>query len=97
MSAPVRCITRQDVAALLPPRRKDSQKGDNGRALLCVGSERYTGAALLSAAAALRAGCAPVLRRIAPIRAGSTFVLRRVAPIRTGSTFVLCRIATFRA
>ncbi len=57
MSASVRCITRQDVAALLPPRRKDSQKGDNGRALLCVGSERYTGAALLSAAAALRAGC----------------------------------------
>ena len=41
---------------MLPPRPPDSHKGDNGRALLCVGSEQYTGAALLSVGAALRAG-----------------------------------------
>lgn len=45
-----------DVAALLPARPLDSHKGNNGRALLCVGNARYTGAALLSARAALRGG-----------------------------------------
>lgn len=45
-----------DAARLLPPRPADSHKGKNGRLLLLLGSERYTGAALLCAAAALRAG-----------------------------------------
>ncbi len=49
-------FTREDAARLLPKRPPDSHKGKNGRALLCVGSVRYTGAALLSTAAALRAG-----------------------------------------
>ena len=47
---------REDVARLLPKRAVDSHKGKNGRALLCVGSERYLGAALLSVGAALRVG-----------------------------------------
>lgn len=47
---------REDVAKLLPKRPIDSHKGKNGRALLCVGSVTYTGAALLSSAACLRAG-----------------------------------------
>ena len=47
---------KEDVAALLPPRPLDSHKGRNGRALLLVGSEQYTGAALLASAAALRTG-----------------------------------------
>lgn len=46
----------RDVAALLPKRPFDSHKGMNGHALLCVGSETYPGAALLSARAALRGG-----------------------------------------
>ncbi len=46
----------EDIAALLPPRKADSHKGANGRALLMAGSEAYTGAALMSAAAALRCG-----------------------------------------
>ena len=46
----------RDVAALLPKRPFDSHKGQNGHALLCVGSETYPGAALLSARAALRGG-----------------------------------------
>jgi NAD(P)H-hydrate epimerase len=49
-------IEKTDVADMLPPREKDSHKGSNGRALLCVGSERYTGAALMCAGAALRSG-----------------------------------------
>lgn len=47
---------KEDVATLLPPRPLDSHKGRNGRALLLVGSEQYTGAALLASAAALRTG-----------------------------------------
>ncbi len=50
-------LTRRDVEKLLPERSPISHKGDNGRALLCVGSAQYTGAALLSSAAALRTGC----------------------------------------
>ena len=46
-----------DIRSILPPRPLDSHKGNHGRALLCVGSARYTGAALLSARAALRGGC----------------------------------------
>jgi len=50
-------LQEKDVAEMLPPRPADSHKGKNGRALMFVGSEAYTGAALLSAAAALRGGC----------------------------------------
>lgn len=49
-------FTRGDTARLLPKRPIDSHKGKSGRTLLCVGSGAYTGAALLSAAACLRAG-----------------------------------------
>lgn len=52
----VALFTRKDAALLLPRRPIQSHKGSNGRALLCVGSERYTGAALLCTGAALRAG-----------------------------------------
>lgn len=50
-------IERDDAARLLPKRPRDSHKGKNGHALLLSGSGAYTGAALLSAAAALRVGC----------------------------------------
>ena len=43
-------LTEAAVRVLLPDRPRDSHKGKNGRALLCVGSGRYTGAALLCAA-----------------------------------------------
>ena len=46
----------EDIAALLPPRPFDSHKGQNGHALLCVGSGTYPGAALLCSRAALRGG-----------------------------------------
>ena len=41
---------------LLPPRRRDTHKGDYGRVLLLCGSEGLTGAARLAAKAALRTG-----------------------------------------
>ncbi len=46
-----------DAKRLLPPRKRTAHKGDSGKALLCVGSPRYVGAALLSARACLAAGC----------------------------------------
>lgn len=47
----------QDFAPLFPPRRKNSNKGNFGKAVILAGSLRYSGAPLLSAAAALRTGC----------------------------------------
>lgn len=49
-------VSEADVKALLPKRPFDSHKGQNGHALLCVGSATYPGAALLCARAALRGG-----------------------------------------
>ena len=46
-----------DIAALLPPRRADSNKGTYGRALCVVGSYGMAGAAALAASGALRSGC----------------------------------------
>lgn len=46
-----------DAKCLLPPRKRTAHKGDSGKALLCVGSPKYVGAALLSARACLAAGC----------------------------------------
>ncbi len=46
-----------DAQKLLPPRKRTAHKGDSGKSLLCVGSPKYVGAALLSARACLAAGC----------------------------------------
>ena len=47
----------EDAERLLPPRKRTAHKGDSGKTLLCVGSPKYVGAALLSARACLAAGC----------------------------------------
>ncbi len=44
------------VGGVLPPRSPDANKGTFGRVLIAAGSRRYTGAATLSALAALRSG-----------------------------------------
>lgn len=49
-------VGREEVAALLPKRNRNSHKGTYGRVAVVAGSEAYTGAAYLSAAAALRSG-----------------------------------------
>lgn len=45
-----------DLPTLLPKRARDSHKGKHGRALLIAGSPGFTGAAIMSAASALRGG-----------------------------------------
>jgi len=47
-------ITKKSI--ILPIRDKDARKGDNGKVLAVAGSEKYPGAAALSALAAFRAG-----------------------------------------
>ena len=44
------------IRATLPARPKESHKGSYGNALLYCGSATYTGAAMLAAMGALRAG-----------------------------------------
>ncbi len=68
-----RVIDDDYVRAMLPERRLDAHKGVFGTALLLVGSQQYTGAALLSGRAAYRVGAGivtlgvvePVYRAIA--------------------------------
>jgi hydroxyethylthiazole kinase-like uncharacterized protein yjeF len=53
-------IDEDFVRHALPKRRMDAHKGDFGTALLIVGSEQYTGAALLAGRAAYRVGAGVV-------------------------------------
>ncbi len=55
----VTLCTRADLA-MLPDRIRNSNKGSYGKVLLIAGSEGMSGAALLSARAALRTGCGMV-------------------------------------
>ena len=55
-SSNVRVAERSDVAALLPPRPLDSNKGDFGRLAVVAGSRGKAGASVLAARGALRAG-----------------------------------------
>ncbi len=49
-------IGKDEVAALLPKRKRNTHKGTYGRTAIVAGSKKYTGAAYLAAAAALRSG-----------------------------------------
>lgn len=49
-------ITFEYAKRIIGERRRDSNKGSHGKALLLAGSEGFTGAALMAAAASLRAG-----------------------------------------
>lgn len=51
-----RRLSATDIAALLPVRRSDAHKYQNGKVLLWAGSAQYPGAAVLAATAALRSG-----------------------------------------
>ena len=52
----VEILTKESMRALVEPRAQDSHKGDYGRVLIVSGSRGKTGAAYLSAYAALRSG-----------------------------------------
>lgn len=49
-------LTFNHVVKLVPKRKKDSHKGDNGRVLIVGGSKDYYGAPILAAMAALNSG-----------------------------------------
>lgn len=49
-------IDEKRVASLVPKRKRDTNKGDHGKAAIVAGSVEYTGAAYLATAACLRAG-----------------------------------------
>jgi NAD(P)H-hydrate epimerase len=73
--ADVELLTAQDIAPLLPPRRRAAHKGDFGHVLIVAGSEGYTGAPVLVAHAAARAGAGLVTlavpRNVYPIVAAN--------------------------
>jgi NAD(P)H-hydrate epimerase len=52
----VELLTKESMRALIEPRASDSHKGDYGRVLVIAGSRGKTGAAYLSAMAALKSG-----------------------------------------
>lgn len=74
VSSDLELITAEDVKPLFPPRRRSAHKGDFGHLLIVAGSEGYTGAPVLCASAAARAGAGLVTlavpRAIYPIVAG---------------------------
>jgi len=49
-------VTKKDVSAVLPKRRREAHKGDYGRLLVVGGGSRYVGAPVLVSLAALRSG-----------------------------------------
>lgn len=53
----IRIFEDADIAEFFPKRRRNSHKGTYGTAQLVVGSDKYYGAAVLAAEAALKSGC----------------------------------------
>ncbi|HET7522494.1 MAG TPA: NAD(P)H-hydrate dehydratase [Bacillales bacterium] len=74
----------EDVEATFPKRRASSHKGSHGKGLLVAGSQAMTGAAVMSAKAALRGG-AGLLTAAIPDAIHSV-----VAAQVTEATYVLC-------
>lgn len=70
-----RLLEAADIAALLPPRNAESNKGTYGKALCVCGSWGMAGAAALAASGALKSGCGlvqlAVPEEIYPILAGA--------------------------
>ncbi len=60
MTVPVPAITREQVAAFLAPRPRDSHKGMFGKAVILGGANGMVGAALLAGRAALKLGAGAV-------------------------------------
>lgn len=70
---------------LLPPRKSDSKKGDNGTVLVAGGSRFYHGAPILASAAALRSGSDLVYTAVPrsivnPVRAFSPTIIALPLP-----------------
>ncbi len=84
----VELLTAPDVKPLLPPRRRSANKGDFGHLLVIAGSEGYTGAPVMVAHAAARAGAGLVTlavpRNIYPIVAAQCPPEVMPQPVETG-------------
>ncbi|MDR0841117.1 MAG: NAD(P)H-hydrate dehydratase [Christensenellaceae bacterium] len=90
-------LTHARVAACLGARRRDSNKGDNGKGLLLAGSEGLFGAALMSAAACLRGGIG-TLKALCPTGARAYFAaLPEAMLLDVGATWTACDRAMVRA
>lgn len=68
-------LQKEDIAKLLPPRRKDCSKRNNGKGLLIAGSAGFSGAALMTSCAALRAGIGTLKTLVPEPVAGALFAL----------------------
>ncbi len=53
----MKCMTAKDIRKILPRRKKDSHKWDNGSVLCVGGSEEYVSAIIYAGMAAYRSGC----------------------------------------
>lgn len=73
---PLAWIGLEEAAAALPPRRHDAHKGSAGRLLVVAGSQRFKGAAVLAATAALRSGAGLVV--VAAPEAVAALLLERL-------------------
>lgn len=60
----IRRVSARSLARLMPPRARDSHKGDYGRVLIIAGSRGMTGAAALATLGALRGGAGLVFTGI---------------------------------
>jgi hydroxyethylthiazole kinase-like uncharacterized protein yjeF len=81
-------LVGEELAGLLPPRARDSHKGDYGHLLLVAGSPGKAGAAVLAARAAVRAGAGLVTAAVPEpilqiVHLGS--IESMVLPLPTGS------------
>ena len=70
-------LTKEHIEKLIPPRKNNSRKGDNGKVLVVGGSYIYHGAPVLSSLAALRSGSDLVYTCVPKINAFST---RSISP-----------------
>lgn len=68
----VKTLQQEDIAKLLPPRPRDCSKRDNGKGLLIAGSAGFSGAAVMAACAALRAGVG-TLKTVVPAPVAGAF------------------------
>ncbi|MGM9570073.1 MAG: NAD(P)H-hydrate dehydratase [Phascolarctobacterium sp.] len=68
-------ITPQIVQKLLPVRAADAHKGDAGRVVVCAGSPDFTGAAAMSANAAVKAG-AGLVSLLTPLSSRDVLALK---------------------
>ena len=93
-SIPTELIDEEMVAALLPLRKADSNKGDYGRALIVSGSTGMTGSGCLCAMAALRSGAGLVYAAVPKSLAGiygACVTEPIILPLEDGGTGVLVK------